>query len=215
MANFSLKCPHCLTASAGFSVTHQWQSRIASNYNFLVGVCGICYNGIIVHSLDTGSSIHGSLTGKPEVYPGTRYKILETWPSLNIDIPLGVPENIARFYEQGLINLAGQQWDAAGAMFRKTLDIATKKLNPEKINKTLFQRINLLVENDILTPAMGEWSHEIRLDGNDAVHDDEPETQGDASASQVFTEAFLRYAFTLPSMVEENRKKGTPKTKEA
>ncbi|PIW55628.1 MAG: hypothetical protein COW16_05100 [Sphingomonadales bacterium CG12_big_fil_rev_8_21_14_0_65_65_10] len=72
---------------------------------------------------------------------------------------------------------------------------------------TLFKRINFMVEENLLTKAMGDWSHEIRLDGNDAVHDEEPETESDAIAMHKFAEAFLRYSFSLPSMVARNRAK--------
>jgi hypothetical protein len=76
----------------------------------------------------------------------------------------------------------------------------------------LFKRINKMVAAGQLTPAMGDWSHEIRLEGNDAVHDDEPETEDDARAAQKFAEAFLTYVYTLPEMVRANRAKREPPT---
>jgi hypothetical protein len=107
-------------------------------------------------------------------------------------------------------NLQAQRWDAAGAMFRKTLDTATKRMSDEFKSITLYARINKLVSEGLLTEAMGDWSHEIRLDGNDAVHDEEPETEDDARSTQRFTEAFLRYAFTLPALVASSRAKREP-----
>jgi len=92
-------------------------------------------------------------------------------------------------------------------MFRKTLDVATKIIAPSEKNLTLYKRIEKLVSDNLLTEAMGAWSHEIRIDGNDAVHDEDPETEDDAGALQKFCEAFLTYAFSLPSMVLRNREK--------
>lgn len=92
-------------------------------------------------------------------------------------------------------------------MFRKTLDVATRALDPDLKKFSLFHRIEKLAEDGMLTPAMRAWSHEIRLDGNDAVHDEKPETEDDATISQRFAEAFLTYAFTLPAMVKANRAK--------
>jgi hypothetical protein len=126
-----------------------------------------------------------------------------------------VPENVETFYNKGLENLAASRWDAAGAMFRKSLDVATKRLAPEHRSDSLFSRINKMVEAGHLTQALGDWSHEIRLEGNDAVHDDEPETKEDAGATQKFTEACLTYSFTLPAMVEANRAKRTPPANDA
>jgi hypothetical protein len=67
-----------------------------------------------------------------------------------------------------------------------------------------------MVEAGTLTPAMGDWSHEVRLDGNAAIHDDEPESQEDAETTHRFAEAVLTYAFTLPAIVKTNRAKRQP-----
>lgn len=92
-------------------------------------------------------------------------------------------------------------------MFRKALDVATKIIAPGSKKMTLFKRIEELSTQGLITKAMGEWSHEIRLDGNESVHDDEPETPSDAISMQRFTEAFLNYAFSLPTLVAANRSK--------
>ena len=122
-------------------------------------------------------------------FPSSRLTIVQTWPTYRCAAPDHVPENVTKFYEQGMQNLQHKQWDAAGAMFRKSLDVATKKLAPESRSETLFKRINKMVEAGQLTRAMGDWSHEIRLEGNDAVHDEEPETDSDAFVTQRFAEA--------------------------
>jgi hypothetical protein len=139
-----------------------------------------------------------------------RIIIREQWPNYDTSTPADVPLNIATFYEQGVRALKAGHWDAAGAMFRKTLDVSTKALDPEGRTATLYKRINALVHDGALTPAMGDWSHEIRLDGNDAVHSEDPETEEDASGLQRFVEAFLTYSFTLPAMVAANRAKREP-----
>jgi hypothetical protein len=202
---FCHNCPHCRTKGAGFSIRFQWQERDTRNAQFLA-VCGVCNRGITVHSQALNSQ-HIDLIANRVEYPGNNYIISAVWPSFKSDIPDGVPENIGGFYDQGLRNLYEKRWDAAGAMFRKTLDIATKILDPQNSKDTLFARINKLVESGTLTQSMGDWSHEIRIDGNDAVHDEEPETLDDATSAQKFTEAFLIYAFSLPKMVEINRQK--------
>jgi hypothetical protein len=161
---------------------------------------------LIVHSRGK-SAPHTDLIKNDISYPGTNFEIAEMWPKYTSGCPDGVPSNVEKFYVQGLENMAAARWDAAGAMFRKSLDVATKLIAPEKRSKTLYARINELVAEGRLTDAMGEWSHEIRLDGNDAVHDEEPETEQDANITQGFTEAFLTYTFTLPAMVEANRAK--------
>jgi hypothetical protein len=95
-------------------------------------------------------------------------------------------------------------------MFRKSLDVATKVVRPELKALSLFKRIEALYDEGHITEAMRDWSHEIRLDGNEAVHDEEPETPEDAQSTQKFAEALLTYMFTLPSMVAQNRAKRNP-----
>lgn len=185
----------------------QWPSTISGAHANIVSVCRVCANGLLILSLDIGSSAHPDVTQYVSHYPGTRFKILATWPSIASYTLADVPENVEHYYQQAMENQAAQRWDAAGAMFRKSLDVATKLISPEARTATLFKRIELLVTAGHLTPAMGEWAHEIRLEGNDAVHDETPETHDDVAAMQKFAEAFLTYVFTLPKLVERNRAK--------
>lgn len=204
---FPHDCPHCLSTAAGFTCTYQWQDRSFNYRAFVLAVCGICNNGLILRVDRRSQQQIPSLPGSNLNFPSSDIQLVETWPTTRLDKPSDVPDHIDNFYTQGLVNLRGRRWDAAGAMFRKTLDVSTKLIEPEHRAENLFIRIEKLVAAGHLTKAMGEWSHEIRIEGNDAVHDEKPETEADANAIQKFTEAFLRYAFTLPNMVEQNRSK--------
>lgn len=207
--HFNHDCPHCLTRGAGFETRYQWPSPRGTDFANLLAVCGVCKAGTIILSR-TNQSTHSDLVGHSLAYPSDRFWLIETWPKFTGRCPASVPSNVESFYNQGLENLAGGRWDAAGAMFRKSLDVATKMIAPDKRGKSLFVRINELVADGRLTDSMGEWSHELRLEGNDAVHDEEPETEADANVMHRFAEALLTYVFTLPAMVEENRAKRQP-----
>lgn len=54
---------------------------------------------------------------------------------------------------------------------------------------------------------MQEWAHAIRLDGNEAAHEEEPFDKETCEALKSFTELFLMYAFTLPGMLAERSAK--------
>lgn len=204
---FKYDCPHCSARSAGFKVVYTWPAGIAEFLNSL-SICGVCGNGMILETFDTVAKSHANLREtSTSGFPGERFKVLNQWPASTMAPPDNVPANTGRFYVQGLENLRAERWDAAGAMFRKALDVATKQLADELKSLTLFKRIEALFKAGRITEAMRDWSHEIRLDGNDAVHDEEPETPEDAAATQKFTEAFLTYTFSLPAMVAENRNK--------
>lgn len=171
----------------------------------MLALCGVCTQGMIVNSFFRHGS-HPNLAGQNMNFDDS-FLILNYWPTFISEIPAGVPDNISSFYAQACGSLSEHRWDAAGAMFRKALDVATKSLAPEASSRNLYQRIESLIQAGLLTPAMGDWAHEIRMEGNDAVHDDEPETEADARATHKFTEAFLTYTFSLPKMVTENRSK--------
>ena len=100
-------------------------------------------------------------------------------------------------------------WDAAGSMFRKVLDTGLTAKFPN-IAGTLYERIKAAAKQHRLTPDLANWADQIRLDGNDAVHDGKPFSQEDAERLQTFTELVLRYLFTLPGMLDEAR--GAPAT---
>lgn len=106
-------------------------------------------------------------------------------------------------------NLARKNFDAAGTMFRKSLDTALKRLDPSG-KGTLQQRIENLPAALGITPAMKEWAHQIRELGNDAAHEEDPFTEDDAKALQAFSELFLTYTFTLPGMLAARKSPPPP-----
>jgi len=208
---FQQDCPHCASRKSTFAVVYQWPDKLLPHVAFFLAICGVCNRGITAKSLQKDAERdHANLASFNIDYPNTQFEILEIWPTVNPSAPDGVPPNIASFFAQGAENFRAARWDAAGAMFRKTLDVATKQVAPELAKKSLFDRIDQMAKDSILTPAMRDWSHEIRLDGNGAVHDDEPETEPDALAAYKFTEAFLNYAYSLPQLVSNNRAKRAP-----
>lgn len=206
-SHFARDCPHCLSKSAAFQVTHKWADRNKRSMASILGICGVCNNGIILQFRNSRGAGATNYTAANLEFPVNDDRVFQEYPRMALEIPSDCPAPVERFYTQGLVNLKGANWDAAGAMFRKSLDVATKIMSPDGKNDNLFNRINKLVAKGMLTPSVGEWSHEIRIDGNDAVHDEEPETEEDANVMQKFTEAFLRYSFTLPSLVATNRTK--------
>lgn len=136
--------------------------------------------------------------------------LMGLWPTAAApNAPKHLPDNIRSFYLQGLNSLGRGSYDAAGTMFRKSLDVALKRIYPEG-RGTLQKRINTLPPELGITPAMKEWAHEIRDLGNDAAHEEEPFTEAEAKALHVFAEMFLTYAFTLPGMLAERKSDEPP-----
>ena len=89
-------------------------------------------------------------------------------------------------------------------MFRTTLEIALKIRFPKTKAKNLNDCINNAVEQGNLTSDLAAWAHEIRLGGNEAVHD-EPLSEEEAQDLRDFTELVLLYLFTLPEKLARAR----------
>jgi hypothetical protein len=127
----------------------------------------------------------------------------------SIEVPEHTPSNIASFYTQAKDALRRNQYDAAGAMCRKTLESATKKLD-QSLKGDLNGRIDKLADAHLITPALKQWAHAIRLDGNEATHDEQPFAEEDAKQIASFTELFLLYVFTLPGMLAARAAAASP-----
>jgi hypothetical protein len=137
---------------------------------------------------------------------GNKIAILELWPETEAaSAPDHVPDALSNFYRQGIRALTAESWDAAGMMFRKVLDVATKGLHPQSAKKPLMKRIDEMRSNGALTQDLAEWAHEIRSEGNDAAHEEEPFTEEDARSLKDFCEYFLVYTYTLPKRIELRR----------
>ena len=187
--NFVSECPRCEIKGVAFQIEHggpSWKDDRGYTYSEKFAVCGVCRRGVIA-TFHSRIGLTGLLPSPPKP-------------------PDHLPDNVRSFFEQGINNLS-QSWDAAGAMFRKTLDVTLKHKFSE-IKGTLKKRIDEAANQRDLTPELAEWAHQIRLDGNEASHGEEPFSQEDAQRLATFTELVLRYLYTLPGMLEEAKRTG-------
>ena len=197
-------CPRCGTKNAGFSLQHpgKYVSEEDHGRGFVFDVlatCRVCERSVVA-TLSTGmartiNDARARYTTIEAVAPAPR----------STKAPAFTPDNVARFFEQGMENLP-RNWDAAGTMFRKALEAGLKANWPEVEGK-LYQRIEKVAELGGLTDDMKDWAHQIRDDGNDAAHEDQPMRKDRAQALAEFTRLFLLYAFSLPGMLAQARGK--------
>jgi hypothetical protein len=130
---------------------------------------------------------------------GTPGQIIDRYPKIEaLKCPADVPPNVAKAFLSGLDNLGRNGGtDAAAIMFRRSIGIAAKAINPTALKgDNLKQRI-IDLSPDVATPAMNEWAQHIRLDANDATHEPEEFSPQDTQKLHIFAEMFLTYAFTL------------------
>lgn len=76
---------------------------------------------------------------------------------------------------------------------------------------SLNTRIDAAAQQHLITPEMGAWAHDIRLDANDQRHADEASvlpSEADAVKAIDFANALAQFLFVLPARVERGRKSG-------
>jgi len=135
------------------------------------------------------------------------FQFRHIWPEVEeLVAPEHTPEKIARVFIQALNALKRGEFDAAGGMARKTIDVATREIESSFTKSdTLAFRINKLHKAGKLTDQLREWAHVIREDGNDAAHDPDLFTEEEAVQICEFAETFLEYVFTMPGKLEARK----------
>jgi hypothetical protein len=133
--------------------------------------------------------------------------------------PDHVPREIERIFNEGASCAAIGAWDAAGTMFRKVLDVATRSITPKpdsadeprpsswKTYKDLRLRLDWLFEKNRLSAGLKDLSNCIHEDGNAAAHDAEGISQPEADDLGDFTVSVMESLYTLPGQIDENRKR--------
>jgi hypothetical protein len=166
---------------------------------------------------------------RPEEYNGSLNPFIDE-PTRYISIrdmgaqssPEHVPSEVASAFNQGATCLATECWDAAAAMFRKSVDLTTKPMLPEgdedglsaKIRRDLGLRLPWLFKTKRLPEDLADLSTCIREDGNDGAHSGAL-TKAEAEDLLDFTRALLERVYTQPARLKmaaerrEIRRKGS------
>ncbi|MBB4571735.1 DUF4145 domain-containing protein [Rhizobium leucaenae] len=125
-----------------------------------------------------------------------------------VKIDPSVPQRIADLFREANACRQMQRYEAAGAMYRKALDVATKyiyqhdgRLTGKKPADALRVRIKSLGEMKILEQDIVELADVAALDGNDAAHDIDPYTAEEAEALEDLSNDLLDRFFVRPARV--------------
>ncbi len=163
--------------------------------------CNGCGGGLFIEvKYNWGPTPH-NLLGMFDSDPQS-YEILRAYPEpVKLEAPEYVPNNVSSFYLQAQIALRHGSFDASSMMSRKALEVAVKTIDPGG-KGNLYQRIEKLREDGLITDSLKDWAHVIREDGNKAAHEIEPVTEDHAQELIDFCELFLMYTFTMPKMIE-------------
>lgn len=196
-------CPHC-DLPQGFTFTGEARIPGSTNRFHAYFMCNNCHFPVAAllesHNGHAPSQFHGNILSQHGI--SARRIIPER---SHIGAPEHCPENVARAYLQATSAIGRKEWDSAGAMARRALELTTKNLAPEHASKNLATRINALAEAGKLTPDLKEWAHNLRFLGNDAVHEEDGIPEEEALQGHELTRFILTYVYTLPTQVAAAR----------
>ncbi|WEK56473.1 MAG: DUF4145 domain-containing protein [Candidatus Brevundimonas phytovorans] len=202
MGVFRLDCPHCSTARVACEVVWQSDRRGEKLILMLCGSCRLPITAAVRNNygaLQDLIQLNGDLTNE-------QWFIRESWPEVTkAAAPAHTPWPVAKRYIEGEEAYKRKSWNAAVAMFRSSLDIATKTMADAPEGATFFKRLEWLHTNHRITPDMWAWADRVRIEGNEALHDPEDFTEEEAKPLRLFTETFLKYVFELPGEIATYR----------
>ncbi len=203
MAVFTRDCPHCSAFKAQFTFSGSSQHPNDRRSYECLAICPGCHGGIVVRVVTANAQgavnptqVAGDLASSPHG------AVTHVWPKpVSKSIPAHIPERVAKAFKEGCDVMKASP-SAACAQFRKALEWGLKDLAPDVDAWRLEKRIDKLAAEGKLTTALQEWAHQLRIDGNEAVHGEEDPTQEHAQAIEQFTRYVLTYLFTLPKDIE-------------
>jgi hypothetical protein len=111
-----------------------------------------------------------------------------------------LPDTLRRIYEGTSAALIADQPVLTGRGVRAILDILCKEQKAK--GKNLFEQINDLVSQDILTPVRANVLHQIRTLGNLSVHEAAPHTPAQLSLAMAVVDHLLEEVYILPEKTQ-------------
>ena len=206
MPELAMDCPHCRALRSAFDFEGE------SAHGFAMGAdhpsrpviwntfwtCRVCREGVVVklqHQQGRNSAPSDSVGVVLD-----EFFLVKTYPIPEKPLPPeDTPEHIFRDYQEAVSGLSQGSFTSAGIMFRRVLEKAAIDLlsaNPvDSEGARLYDRIRMLAEHRLIIPEMEQWLHHIRLEGNDAAHEDFSKER--AEELKEFIDIFLISAYTL------------------
>jgi hypothetical protein len=184
------RCPHCSIAHP--TMPNDW----GSDSPIKRATPGPVYSWVLYHCTSCGGCVLAR--GEPDVARGGN--VTAIYPPEKV-VHEDIPQPAARFLQQAFDTLSAP--DAAAVMAGSAVDGMLKHLG--YTHGSLYTRIDKAVEDHVLTKAMGDWAHEVRLGSNRPRHADEKHphvTAPQAEQSVEFAEALGFFLFVLSKRIE-------------
>jgi len=203
-----LTCPFC-EEEGNFALAHHEEKKKANSnkkLNFDLYQCKNCMAYVQVFWANAENAIG---------HPLYDFRMVP-WPLGKAQPSNNWPPDVQRFWTQAHESLAIENWDAAAVMARSAVQVAMR--DKGAVGKDLYSEIEDLAKKGDLPPLMKEWSHEVRVLGNDSAHpkpNAPPTTPEDARDIVQFLDSLLLYLYDFPKKISDYRQRRKPKPRKA
>lgn len=221
MAEFVADCPRCGSQAVTFDVLGDSIANTRRHFPIFeaLSTCRHCgQSSIAQFTLQAGTtSARFSKPGALTALPGSvltafnLHNFVSAKDAEGMPAPEHLPPEVEQCFREGAACYAIGCHNAAAAMFRLCLDMATKGLLPMEDGasggpnrdqrKKLANRLAWLFEVGKLPPGLEDLADCVREDGNDGAHDGTL-TPEDAADLIDFTTALLERVYTEPARLE-------------
>jgi len=198
------RCPHCGCFKPTLHLEHAYVDARAGTGRGLGWAayrCSGCY-GLV--AFEAPMTIANDVAEYSRQFHQDRVYALRVFPEFGAKLS-GLPPRAGTYLQQALEAINAP--DGAVMLAGSAVDAMLKAKGYS--DGSVFTRIEKAVENHLLTPAMGEWAHAVRLQANQPRHadDDDPHATT-AEARQVieFARALGDFLFVLPARIEEGKR---------
>lgn len=165
--------------------------------------CGVCSDFVLaVFTGQENNSVRPENDYFEGIYGGnnTLKRVYPTPP--NSKTIYGLPAAIEGALHSAEQSFSDKNLPAAGAMYRRTVERAVRHFSPGETGM-LHKRIRAIEKAQSLPTALIDLLDQVKLFGNDAIHDDIDPTLDEITDARDFTHLFLEYTFALPKRVED------------
>ena len=215
MAEFVTDCPRCGAHLVTFEVRastllnpDEYETRALCYEVF--SVCRACKRATIFNFGETEESARMRQTSGISSQPFTNIDSFDLLgPVTPADMavtppPEHVPTGVEQAFSEAARCAAVRCYNAAGAMFRLCLDLATK--DHDMSGDTLFERLQALCDKKQFAPGLRDLATAVRQDGNDGAHDGTLDNDS-VEDMALFADRFLTQLYTEPTKVAEAKKR--------
>lgn len=206
--NFTMsgECPHCSVNSAFAQVTQPyaelipvpeqaqgyWPQRICAALQ-----CNSCKKFILGVVTRKANLSPGQPSYEPFVYEA-HYPV----GPINDFVAPEVPTDIGTDFQEALRCRSVRAYNATVEMCRRAIESSCLEQGAK--GDTLFDKIDFLANNGIITKPLRGMAHKIRLGGNRGAHPSQKKIEErDADAVVDFTRHYFEHVYVMPAVVKK------------